>query len=130
LKEIGEDTHQVPSELTANRDINEAIEICEVAAYSEEEQRCYEKYWDRVRYENTLLHEKFREGAEEGLERGLRKGIEKGKKEGLAEGEKKKETEFIINAYQNGISIEQIAKIVQLSVENVTKILKQNGINT
>ncbi|MDR1792991.1 MAG: hypothetical protein LBR36_06085, partial [Bacteroidales bacterium] len=121
-----------------NRDINEAIEICEVAAYSEEEQRRYEKYWDRVRYENTLLHEKFREGAEEGLKEGIERGLEKGlkkgktegKKEGLAEGEKKKETEFIINAYQNGISIEQIAKIVQLSVENITEILRQNGINT
>jgi predicted transposase/invertase (TIGR01784 family) len=107
----------VPSELTANRDINEAIEICEVAAYSEEEQRRYEKYWDRVRYENTLLHEKFREGAEEGLKEGLAEGEAKGRVEGR--------TEFILNAYQNGISIEQIAKIVQLSIENVTKILKQ-----
>jgi flagellar biosynthesis/type III secretory pathway protein FliH len=95
-----------------------------------------------VRYENTLLHEKFREGAEEGLKEGRaegrveglaegeKKGLAEGEKKGLAKGREEKETEFILNAYQNGISIKQIAKIVQLSVENVTNILKQNEINT
>jgi predicted transposase/invertase (TIGR01784 family) len=69
----------------------------------------YERNSDAISTEKTLQNETRREALEEGR----------------AEGRK----EFIINAYQNGISIEQIAKIVQLSIENVTKILTQNGRN-
>ncbi|MDR1793051.1 MAG: Rpn family recombination-promoting nuclease/putative transposase, partial [Bacteroidales bacterium] len=118
LKETRGDRTIGASELSQHAELQKAVSICEVGGYTDAELFLYERNSDAISTEKTLQNETRREALEEG------------RIEGRVEGEKKKETEFILNAYQNGISIEQIAKIVQLPVENVTKILRQNGINT
>ncbi|MDR1793069.1 MAG: hypothetical protein LBR36_06505, partial [Bacteroidales bacterium] len=117
LKETKGDRTIEASELSQHAELQKAVSICEVGGYTDAELFLYERNSDAISTEKTLQNETLREALEEGRAQG--------RVEGRAEGEKQKETEFIINAYQNGISIEQIAKIVQLSVENVTKILKQ-----
>ena len=59
--------------------------------------------------------EGIKQGREEGLEEGLQKGLESGKLE--------KEKEVALNLYQMGMEIELIAKAVNLSVDEVKKIL-------
>ena len=48
LTEINEKTKEVPAELLENAEVNEALEIVERAAFSDEEMWFYDKFWDRI----------------------------------------------------------------------------------
>ena len=48
LTEIDENTSEVPAELLANAEVSEALEIVERAAFTDEEMRSYDKFWDQV----------------------------------------------------------------------------------
>ena len=48
LTEIDENTREVPAELLANAEVCEALEIVERAAFTDEEMRSYDKFWDQV----------------------------------------------------------------------------------
>ena len=54
LTEINENTLEVPAELLENPDVSEALKIVEVAAYTPEEMRAYDKFWDIVSTAKTL----------------------------------------------------------------------------
>ena len=62
LTEINSNTDQVPEELTENPEINKALEELKITAFSEEELRAYDKFWDSVRVEKTLLHDNYEKG--------------------------------------------------------------------
>jgi flagellar biosynthesis/type III secretory pathway protein FliH len=79
-----------------------------------------------VRYENTLLHEKFREGAEEGLKEGLKEGLAEGEKKGLAKGK----AAIVLKMWQKLQSVEEIHALTDIPMATIEEILKQNGINT
>ena len=68
LTEIGEATREIPHELSENAEVNEAIEYLRESAFNEEELTAYEKYWDGIRVERTLLAAAHEEGKVEGLE--------------------------------------------------------------
>jgi predicted transposase/invertase (TIGR01784 family) len=53
LTEINESTREVPAELLENAEVNEALEIVERAAFTDEEMRAYDKFWDRVSTQRT-----------------------------------------------------------------------------
>ena len=55
LTEIGEATEEAPQDLIDNPQVNEALEIVKESAYSEAERYAYEKFWDAVSCEKTLL---------------------------------------------------------------------------
>ena len=57
LTEINENTREVPAELLENAEVNEALEIVERAAFSDEEMRTYDKFWDRVSVQRTYEEE-------------------------------------------------------------------------
>ena len=52
--EINENTKEVPTELLENAEVNEALEIVERAAFSNEEMRAYDKFWDSIASQKTL----------------------------------------------------------------------------
>ena len=54
LTEINENTLEAPDELLENPDVSEALKIVEVAAYTPEEMRAYDKFWDIVSTAKTL----------------------------------------------------------------------------
>jgi len=54
LTEINEKTLNAPEELLNNPEVNEALKIVEVAAYTPEEMRAYDKFWDNVSTQKTL----------------------------------------------------------------------------
>ena len=61
LTEINEKTKEVPAELLENAEVNEALEIVEIAAFSDEEMRAYDKFWDNVSVLKTLENARKRE---------------------------------------------------------------------
>lgn len=70
LTEINDNTQCPPRELQENPEINKALEEVEITAFTEEELRAYDKFWDIVRTEKTLQHDSYQEGIEKGIEKG------------------------------------------------------------
>ncbi len=54
LTEINETTREVPTELLENEEVKEALEIVEVAAFTDAEMRAYNKFWDNISVQRTL----------------------------------------------------------------------------
>jgi predicted transposase/invertase (TIGR01784 family) len=64
------------------------------------------------------------EGIAEGIAQGREEGIAQGREEGIALGEEKSKKEFISSMIQNGMKKEEIAKLLNLSMEDVEKYTK------
>ncbi|MDR1259410.1 MAG: Rpn family recombination-promoting nuclease/putative transposase [Tannerellaceae bacterium] len=127
LKEVKESKPVVSADLKENADIRKALDICEEGAFTEAELATYDKYWDIIRTENSLIAASRAEGMAEGLTEGRAEGLAEGRAEGLAEGEAKGIAkgiaEIVINCKRNGFSIEQIKTITGLSEERILEIL-------
>jgi predicted transposase/invertase (TIGR01784 family) len=108
LKEIDEYTQELPLEMQKNEFINQAAELCEIGAFTQKELDQYEKYWDMIRTERTMIG-----GAK-------REGIEEGRAEGRAEGK----SEIAMKALDMGMSVEDITKLTGLSLEEINKLIK------
>ena len=66
---------------------------------------------------------------ERAMEKGLEKGIEKGIKRGVEQEKRnseRKDREAALEMIKDGLSFEQIARYMKLSIEAVAKIAKQN----
>ena len=53
-------------------------EELEISGFSDAELRAYDKFWDSVSVERTLLDDRYQKGMEEGMEKGRAEGIEEG----------------------------------------------------
>ena len=70
----------------------------------------------------------YLEGKEEGKAEGIAEGMVKGKAEGKAEGMSLVKRNYVVNSRKNlNLTPEQIASIINDTVENVIKILKEEG---
>lgn len=69
-----------------NEAINEALRISRESNFSPAERDAYDRFWDAVRTERTLIEGKTKEALEQGLAKGEQIGREKGKAESKAEG--------------------------------------------
>ena len=118
LTEINENTKEVPAELLENAEVNEALEIVERAAFSDEEMRAYDKFWDRVSTQRTY-EEEIKQKAEEEANKKAEKMI----KEAEAKVEAKAEEQKIDTARKlkamNVMTIEQIAEATGLTTEQI-----------
>lgn len=127
LTEIEDGTREVPEDLSQNPEINKALVELEESAYSEKELLAYDKFWDNVSTEVTLiegkLKEGFEKGREEGFEKGREEGIEKGREEGIEKGIEKGELNAKLtiarNLLQMGLSIDQVMQTTGLSQSQV-----------
>ena len=81
LKEVGEGMRQLPDELAGNKQIRQAAELCEEAAFTSEELDAYDRYWDIIRVEKTLREGSLAEGRAEGRAEGEAIGLAKGEAE-------------------------------------------------
>ena len=106
LTEINSSTREAPSELLDNPEINKALEEVEVTAFTEDELRAYDRFWDTVRTEKTLQHDSYQEG----------------RAEGRAEGELSKAKEIARNMLSLDIPIATIAKVSGLDEEEIKKL--------
>ena len=118
LTEINENTKEVPAELLENAEVNEALEIVERAAFSDEEMRAYDKFWDRVSTQRTY-EEEIKQKAEEEANKKAEEMI----KEAEAKVEAKAEQQKIDTARKlkamNMMTIEQIAEATGLTIEQI-----------
>ena len=125
LTEITGTTKEVPAELLDNPQINKALEEVEISAFTEEELRAYDKFWDSVRTEKSMLYDSRQKGIEEGVE----KGRAEGRAEGIAEGMEKGRTEERLATAKRflamGLSPEQVAQGSGLPLNEVMKLMQQ-----
>ena len=81
LTEINDKTKEVPAELLKSPEISKALEEVKISAFTPEELRAYDKFWDRVSSEKTLMEGSYKDGVKEGIkEGGKQKAIQIAKK--------------------------------------------------
>ena len=76
LTEINDHTQEVPAELLENPEISKALEEVKISAFTDDELRAYDKFWDRVSSEKTLMEGRYDEGLKQGMEVGKQAGLE------------------------------------------------------
>ena len=121
LTEITGTTKEVPAELLDNPQINKALEEVEISAFTEEELRAYDKFWDSVRTEKSMLYDSRQKGIEEGVE----KGRAEGRAEGMAKGRAEERLATAKRLLDMGLSAEQVAQGSGLPLNEVMKLIEQ-----
>ena len=106
--------------------LKEAARILAYDNMSEEEKRRYDREIEITRIKDSEIRTAFSDGRYEGRAEGRAEGFVEGETIGLEKGEIKKTEEFIINSRKAGLSIEMIATITSLTVEQVYEILKKH----
>ena len=89
-------------------------EELEISGFSDAELRAYDKFWDSVSVERTLIDDSYQKGKEEGIAEGMEKG--------RAEGKHEANTETAQRLLAMGISAEQVAKATQLPLEIIKNL--------
>lgn len=111
LTEIDESSREVPEELLANPEIKKAVTALEESAFTPAQLLGYEKFWDIISTEKTLINGGIRKGKEEGLAEGLAKGKAEGHKEAKQEDARKMKA--------LGLAPDMIAEITGLTFEEI-----------
>ena len=138
LTEINEQTKEIPAEMMENEYISKAVGIVEQSAYTDAQRMAYDKFWDEIVSERTLMKGYFRQGHAEGHAKGRAEGRAEGFKEGRAEGraeglkegmkqgeEKGRKDATLANALslkKNGVPIDVIANSLGLSIDEVSEL--------
>ena len=107
-----------------------SVEKLEISGFSDAELRAYDKFWDSVSVERTLLDDRYQKGMEKGMEKGMKQGIaeglEMGMKQGMekgkAEGKHEANTETAQRLLSMELSAEEVAKATQLPLEIIKKL--------
>lgn len=82
LTEIDEKTREVPQEFLDNPDIKKAVAQLEKSAFTDAQLRGYEKFWDTVSVEKTLINSAERKGRAEGRAEGIKQTARRMKAKG------------------------------------------------
>jgi predicted transposase/invertase (TIGR01784 family) len=98
LTEINEKTHDPAPELKEDALIKKALNLVEHSAYTDKELADYDKFWDIVRTENTLVASSEKKG------------------------ERNKALEIARNLKQYGMSVADISKTTGLSEDEINKL--------
>lgn len=119
LTEINSNTREIPADLLECPEISKALEELKVTSFTDTELRTYDKFWDTVRTEKTLLKDRYEEGMEEGEAKGLAKGLAQGE----AKGSYQKAQEIAKKMSSKGLDDTTIMEMTELSQEEI-KLLK------
>lgn len=122
LTEIEEKTRQAPQELLDNKEISKALTIVEESAYTPEQLMGYDKFWDIISTERTLIGSALREGRAKGIAEGIVKGRAEGRAEGRVEGEQSKALDIAKNLKALGMSDTDIMNATGLSKEEINNL--------
>ena len=98
------------NELIQQQQYLPTTEELEISGFTDAELRAYDKFWDSVSVERTLLDDRYQKGMEEGMEKGR------------AEGKHEANTETAQRLLAMGLSAEQVAKATQLSLEIIKNL--------
>lgn len=98
LTEINDKTQEVPAELLESPEISKALEEVKISAFTAEELRAYDKFWDRVSSEKTLMEGRYYEGKQD------------------------KALEIAQNLKSAGMDVDTICKMTGLSKEDIEEL--------
>ena len=91
-----------------------SVEELEISGFSDAELRAYDKFWDSVSVERTLLDDRYQKGME--------KGMKQGREEGREEGKHEANIETAQRLLAMGLSAEQVSKATQLPLEIIKNL--------
>ena len=114
LTEINEETKEVPADLLDEPEIGQAIKELEVFDFTEVEFRVYDKFWDSVSVERTLLYDSYQKGRAEGMRQSRVEGMKKGMNQ--------RSLEIARNLLSLGLPVTQITQATGLTEEEIKQM--------
>ncbi len=128
---INSNTKEIPADLLNDPEIGKAVEDLEVSGFTDAELRAYDKFWDSVSVERTLIDDRYQKGIEkgkeegiaEGMEMGMKQGMEKGRAEGMEKGMSQRSLEIARKMLAKGMDEASIMDMTGLTAEEI-KLLK------
>ena len=115
LTEINANTKEIPADLLNDPEIGKAVEELEISGFTDAELRAYDKFWDSVSVERTLLDDRYQKGKEEVME--------EGRAEGRAEGMNQRSLEIAKKMLAKGMDEATVMDVTGLTAEEM-KLLK------
>ena len=122
LTEINSNTKEIPSDLLNDPEIGKAVEDLEVSGFTDAELRAYDKFWDSVSVERTLLDDRYQKGMEEGMEKGMEEGMKQGMAKGEEVGKSQRSIEIAKNMLAKGMDEATILEITGLTEDQILQI--------
>ena len=120
----GSKEEKVEMSAKENEEINKTVkELNKLSKDPDEIAKYEEREWSIMRY-NVEMETNREIGEKEGEARGVKIGEERGEKRGEKRGRKDREIEIVKKLHSLDTPIEKIAEIVELSTEEVKKIIK------
>ena len=101
------------NELIQQQQYLPTTEELEISGFTDAELRAYDKFWDSVSVERTLLDDRYQKGKEEG------------RAEGRAEGMSQRSLEIARNLLSLGLPVDQITQATGLTEEEI-ELLKES----
>ena len=96
-----------------------SVEELEISGFSDAELRAYDKFWDSVSVERTLLDDRYQKGMEKGRAEGRAEGME----EGIEKGMNQRSLEIARKMLANGMDDASVMDMTGLTAEEI-KLLK------
>ena len=104
-------------------------EELEISGFTNAELRAYDKFWDSVSVERTLLDDRYQKGKEEGIAEGMEKGraegMEKGRAEGMEKGMSQRSLEIARKMLAKGLDDTTIMEMTGLSLDEIRLLKSQ-----
>ena len=111
------------NELKQQQQYLPTTEELEISGFSDAELRAYDKFWDSVSVERTLIDDSYQKGKEEGMEKGIAEGMEKGMKQGMEKGMSQRSLEIARKMLAKGMDDASVMDMTGLTAEEI-KLLK------
>ncbi len=102
------------NELIQQQQYLPTTEELEISGFTDAELRAYDKFWDSVSVERTLIDDSYQKGKEKGIAEGMEKG--------RAEGKHEANTKTAQRLLAMGLSAEQVANATQLPLEIIKNL--------
>ena len=111
------------NELIQQQQYLPTTEELEISGFSDAELRAYDKFWDSVSVERTLIDDSYHKGKEKGKEEGIAEGMEKGMKQGMEKGMNLRSLEIARKMLAKGMDDASVMDMTGLTAEEI-KLLK------
>ena len=109
------------NELIQQQQYLPTTEELEISGFSDAELRAYDKFWDSVSVERTLLDDRYQKGKEEGIA----EGMEKGRAEGMEKGMSQRSLEIARKMLAKGLDDTTIMEMTGLSLDEIRLLKSQ-----
>ena len=116
------------NELIQQQQYLPTTEELEISGFSDAELRAYDKFWDSVSVERTLIDDSYQKGKEEGMEKGIAEGMEKGMKQGMEKGMNLRSLEIARKMLAKGMDDASVMDMTGLTAEEIKLLKAEMGI--